>query len=136
MASTMQRIGITDVKITYFRPSANGREIWGKLVPFGYQSFTIGDTPGTPGPRIAPWRTGANAAPVLEITDDLQINNTNIKKGKYAMFIVPLENGDAEMVISSIWDQLGSFFYKEEFELPCPQCFLLLYPHFNDRTSF
>ena len=35
MASVMQRVGTTDITITYSRPSVNNREVWGKLVPFG-----------------------------------------------------------------------------------------------------
>ena len=46
-ASVMQRIGITDVTITYHRPGVKGRKIWGKLVPFNEGK-----------PR--PWRAGAN----------------------------------------------------------------------------
>src|SRR5208283_1001134 len=30
-----QRIGITDITINYHRPLANGRQIWGKVVPYG-----------------------------------------------------------------------------------------------------
>src|SRR5258707_604483 len=30
-----QRIGLTDITITYHRPEVGGREIWGKTVPFG-----------------------------------------------------------------------------------------------------
>src|SRR6202051_1670525 len=34
-AVVTQRIGITDITVNYHRPLANGRQIWGKLVPFG-----------------------------------------------------------------------------------------------------
>ena len=30
-----QRIGITDITVNYHRPLANGRQIWGKLAPYG-----------------------------------------------------------------------------------------------------
>src|SRR2546421_12915758 len=30
-----QRIGLTDITITYHRPAVGGREIWGKIVPYG-----------------------------------------------------------------------------------------------------
>src|SRR5712692_3705668 len=30
-----QRLGLTDITITYHRPGVGGREIWGKTVPFG-----------------------------------------------------------------------------------------------------
>jgi len=34
-AVVTQRIGITDITINYHRPLANGRQIWGNLVPYG-----------------------------------------------------------------------------------------------------
>jgi len=34
-ATVSQRIGLTDITITYHRPEVGGREIWGKTVPFG-----------------------------------------------------------------------------------------------------
>ena len=34
-AGVSQTIGITKVAVDYGRPAVNGREIWGKLVPFG-----------------------------------------------------------------------------------------------------
>src|SRR5256885_10202429 len=30
-----QRIALTDITITYHRPAVGGREIWGKIVPYG-----------------------------------------------------------------------------------------------------
>jgi hypothetical protein len=39
-----QRVGLTDVTITYSRPGVKGRAIFGSLVPYGKR-----------------WRTGANA---------------------------------------------------------------------------
>jgi Protein of unknown function (DUF2911) len=33
-ATVGQTIGLTEVSITYDRPLVNGREIWGKLVPY------------------------------------------------------------------------------------------------------
>ena len=30
-----QRIGLTDITISYHRPAVGGREIWGKTVPYG-----------------------------------------------------------------------------------------------------
>ena len=34
-AVVTQRIGITDITVNYHRPLANGRQVWGKLVPYG-----------------------------------------------------------------------------------------------------
>src|SRR5438105_12316298 len=34
-AVVLQRIGITDITINYHRPLAKGRQLWGKVVPYG-----------------------------------------------------------------------------------------------------
>ena len=115
LASVMQRIGITDVTITYYRPSVNGREIWGTVVPFGYSGITISpnDFSQTPEPD-APWRAGANNATTIEFTHDIKIEGQPLKKGKYALFIAPFENGEADIVLSLPWDQAGSYVYNKE----------------------
>ncbi|MBL7984842.1 MAG: DUF2911 domain-containing protein [Flavobacteriales bacterium] len=71
-ASVSQRIGLTDVTITYSRPSAKGRRVFGDLVPFGEV-----------------WRTGANACTVLETRNMLLINGQKLPPGKYSVFTVP-----------------------------------------------
>src|SRR5260370_31069070 len=54
-----QRIGLTDVTITYHRPEVGGREIWGKTVPFG---------------KV--WRAGANENTTITFTDDVSVAET------------------------------------------------------------
>src|SRR5688572_32176288 len=49
----------TYVKITYCQPRKRGREVFGKLVPFGEV-----------------WRTGANEATEITLTRDLFVNGT------------------------------------------------------------
>lgn len=67
-----QVVGLTDVTITYSRPSAKGRTVFGDLVPFG---------------RL--WRTGANANTTVSFSEDVVINGNTLKKGKYALFTTP-----------------------------------------------
>ena len=67
-----QVVGLTDVTVDYSRPSAKGRVIFGDLVPFGKL-----------------WRTGANANSTVTFSDDIVINGTTLKKGKYALFTTP-----------------------------------------------
>lgn len=62
----------TYLKITYSQPHKNGRVIFGKLVPYGEV-----------------WRTGANEATEITITQDIQINNTTLKAGTYSLFTIP-----------------------------------------------
>lgn len=67
-----QRIGLTDVTITYSRPNVRGRAIWGALVPYDQV-----------------WRTGANEATTFEVTDDVTINGSKLPKGKYSLATIP-----------------------------------------------
>ena len=67
-----QVVGLTDVTVDYSRPSAKGRVIFGDLVPFGKL-----------------WRTGANANTTVSFSEDVIINGTTLKKGKYALYTTP-----------------------------------------------
>ncbi|TGD59565.1 DUF2911 domain-containing protein [Flavobacterium humi] len=71
-ATVIQTVGLTDVEIDYHRPSAKGRVVFGDLVPFG---------------KI--WRTGANENTIISFSDDVVINGTVLKKGKYSLYTMP-----------------------------------------------
>src|SRR5690348_14234061 len=66
-ASVTQTIGISTVTVAYSRPSVKGREIWGKLVPFGWnvQAFGAGNS--------APWRAGANENTTIKFSHDAKV---------------------------------------------------------------
>ncbi|GAB4234557.1 MAG: hypothetical protein Tsb0034_08240 [Ekhidna sp.] len=107
-ASVVQRIGITDIKIDYFRPSVNGRQIWGQLVPYGYQSIAAD------GANTAPWRMGANNNTTIEFNHPLKIQNKQLEAGKYALFSAIREDGTAYVLISKNHSGWGSMHYKED----------------------
>ncbi len=67
-----QVVGLTDVEITYSRPSAKGRVVFGNLIPFG---------------KV--WRTGANENTIVSFSDDVIIDGKTLKKGKYSLFTIP-----------------------------------------------
>lgn len=67
-----QTVGLTDVEVTYSRPGARGRAVFGNLVPFGKL-----------------WRTGANENTIINFSDDVVIDGKTLKKGKYAIYTVP-----------------------------------------------
>src|ERR1051326_4266364 len=50
-ASVSQTIGISTVTVSYSRPSVKGREIWGKLVPYGWNVQGFGAEILHPGVR-------------------------------------------------------------------------------------
>ncbi len=69
-----QEVGLTNVKLSYARPSAKGRRVFGDLVPFD-----------------AVWRTGANASTKLTFAQDVKIEGNPLKAGTYALYTIPGE---------------------------------------------
>src|SRR5882724_10012618 len=69
MASVSERVGVTDVKITYNRPAVSGREgkIWGQVVHYGFQDLQYGTS------KSAPWRAGSDENTTIEVSTDVQI---------------------------------------------------------------
>ena len=94
-AVVTQRIGLTDITINYHRPLANGRQIWGKVVPYGQV-----------------WRAGANENTTITFTDPVTVEGQALDKGTYGLHMIPGE--DQWVVIfskdSTSW---GSFNYKQ-----------------------
>ena len=70
-----QRIGITDITVNYHRPFVNGRQVWGKLVPYGQV-----------------WRAGANENTTITFTDPVTIEGQSLDKGTYGLHMIPGEN--------------------------------------------
>ena len=95
-ASVMQRIGATDVTITYSRPGVKNRAIWGGLVPYD---------------KV--WRTGANEATTISFSTDVKIEGQNLPAGTYALFTIP---GKTEwtVIFNKTSDQWGAFDYKQD----------------------
>ncbi|WP_299547606.1 DUF2911 domain-containing protein [Seonamhaeicola sp.] len=106
-ASVSQRIGISDVSITYARPSVNGREIWGKLVPFGMNDLGFGTS------KAAPWRAGANENTIISFTHDAKLEGKEIKAGTYGLHIEVVDENNANIILSYDTDSWGSYFYDE-----------------------
>jgi hypothetical protein len=95
-AQVSQRIGLTDVTISYHRPLVNGRKVWGGLVPYG----TV-------------WRAGANENTTITFSDPVLIEGKPLDKGTYGLHMIP--NADEWTIIfstnSTSW---GSFTYDQK----------------------
>ncbi len=61
-----------ELSITYSRPFKKGREIFGKLEPYG---------------KV--WRTGANEATVLTVNKAIELGDKTLPAGKYSLFTIP-----------------------------------------------
>ena len=107
-AQVMQRVGITKITIDYGRPSVKEREIWGKLVPYGYNNLGFGTS------TAAPWRAGANSNSTIEFTHDVKVEGKDIKAGTYGLHIALKEDGGATLIFSNNSTSWGSYFYDEK----------------------
>jgi hypothetical protein len=104
-AMVSQTIGISTVTVKYSRPSVKNREIWGALVPYGYnvQAFGAGNE--------APWRAGANENTVIEFSDPATIEGQHVPAGSYGLFFVINKDNTGEVVLSKNYTSWGSFWY-------------------------
>lgn len=71
-ASFEQELGSTIIKVSYSRPLARGRKIFGELVPFEKL-----------------WRTGASDCTSITTNEDIVFGNTTLKMGSYSIFTIP-----------------------------------------------
>ncbi|MCM2274073.1 MAG: DUF2911 domain-containing protein [Candidatus Didemnitutus sp.] len=92
-ASLKQRVGITDIEITYARPSMKGRAIFGALVPYGHI-----------------WRTGANSAPKITFSTPVTLGGANLEAGTYELFTIPNQD-EWTIIIHKNMSQWGSYSY-------------------------
>ncbi|NNF82646.1 MAG: DUF2911 domain-containing protein [Flavobacteriaceae bacterium] len=104
-ASVSQTVGISKVYIHYSRPSVNGREVWGKLVPYGMNNLGFGTS------TEAPWRAGANENTVIKFTHDVTVEGQPLKAGKYGLHMMINEDGRVTVIFSKNSTAWGSFFY-------------------------
>jgi Protein of unknown function (DUF2911) len=117
-ASVMQRIGVTDITITYSRPGVKGRTIFGDwpadLVYATDQATLDNQYKRSPGLPIVPnghvWRTGANEATQFTITDDVMINGQKLPAGNYSLHTIPA-NDEWTIIFNGTANQWGSFSY-------------------------
>jgi hypothetical protein len=71
-AAVSQRIANTEITITYSRPVARGRELFGALVPYDEV-----------------WNPGADQATAMAVTRDIQVNDQPLPAGKYSVWAIP-----------------------------------------------
>ncbi len=71
-AAVSQRIANTEITMTYSRPVARGRALFGALVPYGQV-----------------WNPGADQATAIAFTRDVHVNNQPLSAGKYSLWVIP-----------------------------------------------
>ena len=70
--SVAQKIANTDITITYSRPVARGRQLFGGIVPYDEV-----------------WDPGADQATSLAFSRDVQVNGHALRAGKYSLWVIP-----------------------------------------------
>src|SRR5271156_894034 len=99
LCTLKQRIGITDVEITYSRPGVKGRHVFGALVPYGKL-----------------WRAGANQATKISFSTPVKLNGTDIAAGAYALFAIPTKE-EWTLIINKDSEQAGTGKYDEKLDV-------------------
>ena len=118
-ASVMQRIGATDVTITYSRPGVKGRKIWGDPLP--EQAASVKGEATLDNQNVRPknavivpyghvWRTGADDATMFVISDEVLINGQKLPGGSYSLHTIPGKD-EWTIVFNGTSNQWGSFNY-------------------------
>lgn len=90
-ASITQRVGISDVTITYHSPGVKGRSIWGTQVPFG---------------NI--WRAGANENTTITFSHDAKVEGQEVKAGTYGLFMYPEDENNFKILLSTYSQSWGT----------------------------
>lgn len=90
-----QEFGMGSIELTYSRPNAKGRKIYGDLVPYNKL-----------------WRTGANGATKIRFTDPVELGGKKVDTGTYVLYTIP--NMDSwEIIINKGVNNWGIDGYKE-----------------------
>jgi len=79
-----QTVGLTEINISYSRPSKRNRVVFGEVVPYNEM-----------------WRLGANKNSMITISEEIYFKQDTLPKGTYALFAKPSE------------DKWELFFYSE-----------------------
>jgi hypothetical protein len=88
-------VSTKNVTVTYGRPSMKGREIFGKLVPFG---------------KV--YRLGADEATTITFAKDGTFGGKPVKAGTYALFAIPNEK-NWTIILNGNPKQWGAFDYDK-----------------------
>lgn len=89
-----QQFSISKIVIDYGRPAMKGRTVFGDLVPFGQV-----------------WRAGANEASKITFGQDVLFGGQKVKKGTYALYIVPQEK-EWKVILNKGVNNWGAYTYE------------------------
>ncbi|HTF27928.1 MAG TPA: DUF2911 domain-containing protein [Flavitalea sp.] len=94
-----QDVGLGTIELSYSRPSVKGRKIFGDMEKYGLV-----------------WRTGANNATTLNLSDEVTIGGTKIPAGKYGLLSIP-DPKEWTFIITKQLDVTSAGAYKQDQDL-------------------
>lgn len=95
-ATLKQRVGFTDIEVSYSRPSMRDRKIFGAFLPYGEV-----------------WRTGANTATKITFSTDVKVAGKTLPAGAYALYSIP-DLSEWTIIFNKVTGEWGAYSYKEE----------------------
>lgn len=93
LSSVSQKVGMTDVKIDYYRPGLKGRDMYEKLTP-----------------EDKMWRTGANSGSKITFSTDVKLAGNDIPAGQYTFYSIPNKKEWTIMIYKD--NKLGGYVSK------------------------
>jgi DUF2911 family protein len=81
--SVTQRVATTEISVSYNRPVARGRELFGVLVRWGRR-----------------WHPGADSATTISFSKDVTIDGHALKAGSYTLWTIPEESKPWTMIFN------------------------------------
>ena len=81
--SVTQSVALTEINVTYGRPVARGRVLFGKLVPWD-----------------SVWHPGADSATRVTFNHDVLVEGQKLEAGEYSLWLVPHESAPWTLIFS------------------------------------
>ena len=81
--SVTQNVALTEISVSYGRPVARGRTLFGQLVPWD-----------------SVWHPGADSATRVAINHDVTIEGRPLKAGEYSLWLIPREKSPWTVILS------------------------------------
>lgn len=94
-AVVQETFGVTDVSVSYHRPSVNHRKIFGGLVPYDVL-----------------WRAGANEPTHITFSTPVKVEGQDVPAGTYSLFLLPGQQ-EWTLVLSKFTGGWGTYSYDQ-----------------------
>jgi len=90
-STVSQVVGVTEISVEYSSPGVKGRELFGKLIPYGEV-----------------WRTGANKATAITFENAVKLKGEDVPAGSYSVFTIPSQDGKVVFMLNKETELWGT----------------------------